>query len=54
MLKRVDNLMREVPEDLRTFAEISYLDAYQRSQRAFEITRDGFTLLGIGFTGLAL
>ena len=38
-------------KDFPIFREISYFDGYQRPQRGFELTRDGFMLLAMGFTG---
>lgn len=35
------------------FMESSYADSYGRMQKSFECTRDGFTLLAMGFTGKA-
>ena len=33
------------------FAQISYTDSMNRKQRCYAMTRDGFTLLAMGFTG---
>ncbi len=43
----------EIPEDFnrRNFSPISYQDRLGRNYPAYEITRDGFTLLAMGFTG---
>jgi Rha family phage regulatory protein len=56
--KRHDNILRdikrlEIPEDfnLRNFAEIVYEDNRGRKQPMYLMTRDGFTLLVMGFTG---
>ena len=35
----------------RNFAPISYIDDRNRPQPAYQITRDGFTFLAMGFTG---
>ena len=35
----------------RNFAPISYQDSYGRKQKAYAMTRDGFTLIAMGFTG---
>ena len=42
-----------IPPDLATswFRPTTMLDAYQRSQPAYDLTRDGFTFLAMGFTG---
>lgn len=37
--------------DQRNFTPIEYLDGKGRKYRAFEMTRDGFTLVAMGFTG---
>jgi Rha family phage regulatory protein len=37
--------------DQRNFTPIEYLDAKGRKYRAFEMTRDGFALVAMGFTG---
>lgn len=37
----------------RNFAPISYLDSMNRQKPAYEITRDGFVFLCMGFTGHA-
>lgn len=51
VLKAVKNL--ECSEDLRrrNFAPTNYLDSQGRQQSAYEIARDGFVLLAMGFTG---
>ncbi len=51
VLRAISNL--EVPEEFnrRNFAPISYIDDRNREQSAFEMTRDGFTILAFGFTG---
>lgn len=35
----------------RNFVPISYKDSMNRKQKAYALTRDGFTLLAMGFTG---
>lgn len=56
--KRHDNVLRdigaiEISSDLRGcwFSATSVLDAHGRSQPAFDMTRDGFTLLAMGWNG---
>ena len=56
--KRHDNVIRdikrlEIPEKfyLLNFAEITYEDSRGRKQPAYLMTRDGFALLAMGFTG---
>lgn len=54
VLKAIDNLIvQEASLRLRSFAESSYTNdlANGRSYRAFDMNRDGFTLLAMGFTG---
>lgn len=43
----------EIIEDFnrRNFAEIFYTDKYGRQQPCYDLTRDGFTFLAMGFTG---
>lgn len=36
---------------LPNFGEISYKDSYGRKQKAYNMTRDGFTMLVMGYTG---
>jgi len=49
--KAIKNL--ECPEDFgrRNFAPSNYLNEQGKQQPAYEITRDGFVLLAMGFTG---
>lgn len=56
--KRHDSVLRtikniECSEEfrLRNFVETSYLDSQGKVQPLYEITRDGFSFLGMGFTG---
>ena len=55
LLKAIDNLECSADFRLRNFAESSNIVAMPnggaRSQRAFTLTRDGFTILCMGFTG---
>jgi len=52
VLRDIDVLIGMSPEAERNFALCSY-KAFEegRSYRAFDMTRDGFTLLAMGFTG---
>jgi anti-repressor protein len=55
--KRHSHVIRAIealPNDdfrLLNFEATSYKDSYGRDQKAYAITRDGLTLLGMGFTG---
>lgn len=51
ILKSIKNL--DIPEDFneRNFAPVKYLDKKGEERPMYEITRDGFTLLAMGFTG---
>ena len=51
VLKIVKNL--EIPEDFneRNFAPVKYIDKKGEERLMYEITRDGFILLAMGFTG---
>jgi Rha family phage regulatory protein len=52
VLQAIERLSADLPEkDRRNFKPVSYLDAMNRQQSMYEITRDGFTLLAMGFTG---
>ena len=56
--KRHDHVLRDIrnlecSEEFHrsNFGEMSYKDSYDREQKAYYITRDGFTLLVMGYTG---
>ena len=56
--KRHDAVLRDIqnldcPSDfnLHNFGEISYTDTMNREQRAYELTKDGFSFLVMGYTG---
>jgi len=56
--KRHDNITRDIetldiPEDIHAlnFEEIFYKDKYGREQKAYSISKDGFVLLAMGYTG---
>ena len=60
VLKAITNLMAENSAmtsaqncaDLsKMFLESTYADSYGRKQKCYDITRDGFSLLVMGFTG---
>nr|WP_315022866.1 Rha family transcriptional regulator [uncultured Aminipila sp.] len=56
--KRHDNVLADIENldcseefNLLNFQEIKYTDSRNRKQKAYDITRDGFTLLVMGYTG---
>jgi len=51
--RSIENLIEETSMQNCThlFAESSYKDSYQRDQKEYLLTRDGFSLLVMGFTG---
>ena len=51
VLRDIDNL--DCPNDFNTsnFGLISYTDSMNREQRAYELTKDGFSFLVMGYTG---
>lgn len=53
VLRAIDRVRDECGAEFdgRNFAPIEYLDARSREQRAFRLTRDGFSLVVMGFTG---
>lgn len=57
ILKRIDTVLTQVPESFgkRNFAPAEYIEknnlGYDVAYRAFELTKDGFMLLVMGFTG---
>lgn len=55
VLKAIRTLKKDISENLRQsqelFFETIYLDKYNRKQKCYEMTRDGFTLLAMGFSG---
>lgn len=54
VIRDIDNLMKDLPApNLGTalFIESSYADANGQERRCFDMTRDGFSLLAMGFTG---
>lgn len=53
-----DKVMRDIRElgcspefNVANFGEIDYVDSKNRKQKAYAMTRDGFTLLAMGYTG---
>lgn len=53
VLRRIANLLEQLPADFteRNFALSEYTDTSGRTLPAYRITRDGFMLLAMGFTG---
>ena len=52
VLQAIETLIADLPEkDRLNFKPIFYLDAMNRKQMMFDMTRDGFSLLAMGFTG---
>ena len=52
VLRAIENLLPELPEThQRNFALVDYLDEKGEKRPVYNITRDGFTLLAMGFTG---
>lgn len=55
ILRAIDRLAMETGQEFnrRNFTPIEYVDGRGRKQRSFDMTRDGFSLLVMGFTGAA-
>lgn len=55
VLKRIENQMHLLPAEFneRNFAPVEYLDAKGEARAAYEMTRDGFTIIVMGMTGAA-
>ena len=51
VLKAIRNLGCPEEFGLRNFAESSYINEQKKTQPCYQITRDGFALLAMGFTG---
>lgn len=51
VIQAIENLDCSQKFNRLNFQPISYNDGYNRPQRAYEITRDGFVFLCMGFTG---
>lgn len=51
VLRDIDNIKKDVSNFGLMFFETEAPDSYGRQQRIYEITRDGFSLLAMGFTG---
>lgn len=51
VLKAIDNLACSPDFNRRNFAPVEYIDAKGEARPMFEMTRDGFVMLAMGFTG---
>lgn len=51
VLDSIRNLEKDVPNFGQMFFETTLLDSYGREQKAYQMNRDGFTLLCMGFNG---
>ena len=53
VLRAIENLTHDLPKEFteRNFAPSEYTDSTGRTLPAYRLTRDGFTLLAMGFTG---
>ena len=53
VIQAIENLKADTSAEFSAnlFFESTYPDSYGRSQKYYECTRDGFTLLAMGFTG---
>jgi anti-repressor protein len=51
VLRDIDNIKKDVSNFGEMFFETERTDSYGRQQRIYEMTRDGFSLLAMGFTG---
>lgn len=53
VLEAIDRIRSQTPSEFneRNFPLVGYVDAKGEARRSFELTRDGFSLLVMGFTG---
>lgn len=51
VIRDIENIKIDVPNFGEMFFEAEYADSYGRKQRCYEMNRDGFSLLAMGFTG---
>ncbi len=49
VLTKIEEMRKSLQKDVPYFREMSQLDSYGREQKMYEITRDGFSLLVMGF-----
>lgn len=55
VLRDIEKITSETPDEFNrlNFEPVTYLDAKGEARPQYELTRDGFTLLAMGFTGKA-
>jgi Rha family phage regulatory protein len=51
VIRAINTLRIDLPRDDSNFAVIEYTDVMNRKQQGVEMTRDGFSILAMGFTG---
>ena len=53
VLRAIDNLLKDTSSGFnrRNFTPVSYSDIYGRPQRAYDLTKHGFSMVAMGFTG---
>lgn len=53
VMRAIENVMHNVSEDFneRNFALATYIDAKGEKRKCYEMTRDGFSMVVMGFTG---
>ena len=51
VLEAIRNILADLPKGAPFFRETSYTDQSNREQVAYEMNRDGFSLLAMGFNG---
>lgn len=51
ILRDIDDIKKDVPNFGEMFIETTELDSYGRDRRIYDMNRDGFSLLAMGFTG---
>lgn len=53
VMEKIRSLLSEVPSDFNqsNFRLVDYIDAKGEVRPCYEMTKDGFTLLAMGFTG---
>jgi Rha family phage regulatory protein len=51
VIRAIAAIRIDLPGDVNIYADISYVDSMNRPQTGIEMTRDGFSLLAMGFMG---